>query len=298
MRGRLSSPRFRRRLGWLAILVLVAGLITLAATKYANTGASNATPLIDKPATVYRIPARMHLSKQDRNDLFDVTSRFVRTAVARKHLDSAWNMLGPELKAGQTHKSWDTGFNNVVPFKADGIGLFSILYAYQNDVAIDTGLVSGKGSGWAAKTFTIELKRYPGQPHHWLVASWVPKGIGGGGTLSPSRRAGPPPAAVPVEAVRPLAARSARFLRTARRLPDDVGARRRDPRPPRRATLRRRARLQLQLEPVVDLLVPVLERALGGTMGEQACASRPRRGTPPRLPPRRDARACRPRGSA
>jgi len=79
MRGRLSSPRFRRRLGWLAILVLVAGLITLAATKYANTGASNATPLIDKPATVYRIPARMHLSKQDRNDLFDVTSRFVRT---------------------------------------------------------------------------------------------------------------------------------------------------------------------------------------------------------------------------
>jgi|GEM_PF-3248152 hypothetical protein len=193
MRGRLSSPRFRRRLGWLAILVLVAGLITLAATKYANTGASNATPLIDKPATVYRIPARMHLSKQDRNDLFDVTSRFVRTAVARKHLDSAWNMLGPELKAGQTHKSWDTGFNNVVPFKADGIGLFSILYAYQNDVAIDTGLVSGKGSGWAAKTFTIELKRYPGQPHHWLVASWVPKGIGGGGTLSPSRRAGPPP---------------------------------------------------------------------------------------------------------
>jgi len=192
MRGRLSSPRFRRRLGWLAILVLVAGLITLAATKYANTGASNATPLIDKPATVYRIPARMHLSKQDRNDLFDVTSRFVRTAVARKHLDSAWNMLGPELKAGQTHKSWDTGFNNVVPFKADGIGLFSILYAYQNDVAIDTGLVSGKGSGWAAKTFTIELKRYPGQPHHWLVASWVPKGIGGGGTLSPSRRGGPP----------------------------------------------------------------------------------------------------------
>jgi hypothetical protein len=193
MRRRLSSPRFRRRLTWLAVLLVIAGLITLAATKYANTGASNATPLIDKPATVYRVPARMHLTTRDRNELFAVTSQFVQTAVVRKHLDSAWSMLGPEMKVGQTRASWDTGFNNVVPFKADGIGLFSVLYAYQNDVAIDTGLVSGKGQGWSAKTFTIELKRYPGRPHQWLVASWVPKGIGGGGTLSPTRVAGPAP---------------------------------------------------------------------------------------------------------
>jgi hypothetical protein len=193
MRGRLSSPRFRRRIGWLTVAVVLAGLVTVAVTKYSNTGKSNATPLIDKPATVYRVPARMHLSKQDRNELFAVTSRFVMTAVRRKHLDSAWSMLAPEMKAGQTRKSWDTGFNNVIPFNANGIGLFSILYAYQNDVAVDTGLVSGKGSGWAAKTFTIELKRSPGRAHQWLVASWVPKGIGGGGTLSPSRTAGPPP---------------------------------------------------------------------------------------------------------
>jgi hypothetical protein len=193
MRGRLSSPRFRRRLAWLAIAIVVAGLVTLAATKYENTGKSNATPLIDEPATVYRVPTRMHLSRGDRNELFAVTSQFVMTAVRRKHLNSAWSMLGPEMKAGQTRKSWDTGFNNVIPFKADGIGLFSVLYAYQNDVAIDTGLVSGKGTRWAAKTFTIELKRYPAHPRQWLVASWVPKGIGGGGTLSPSRRAGPAP---------------------------------------------------------------------------------------------------------
>ncbi len=167
--------------------------MTLAATKYSNTGRSNATPLIDKPATVYRFPARMHLTKQDRDELFAVTSRFVMTAVRRKHLDAAWAMLGPEMRVGQTRRSWDTGFNNVVPFKADGIGLFTILYAYQNDVAVDTGLVSGRGNGWAAKTFTIELKRYPGDAREWRVASWVPKGIGGGGTLSPSRRAGPPP---------------------------------------------------------------------------------------------------------
>jgi hypothetical protein len=133
------------------------------------------------------------LSKRDRAQLFDVISRFVQTAVVRKHLDAAWNMLGPEMKAGQTRRSWDTGDNNVVPFNASGIGLFNVLYAYRGDVAIDTGLVSGKGNGWAAKTFTIELKRSPGHASRWLVASWVPKGIGGGGTLSPTHEAGPPP---------------------------------------------------------------------------------------------------------
>jgi hypothetical protein len=193
MRGRLSSPRLRRRLGWLAVALAAAGLIVLAATRYANTGASNATPVIDKPATIERVPSRLHLSGRDRNELFAVTSQFVQTAVMRKHLDSAWEMLGPEMRAGQTRKSWDSGFNNVVPFKAEGIGLFSVLYAYRDDVAIDTGLVAGKGTRWSAKTFTIELKHYPGHPHQWLVASWVPKGIGGGGTLSPSRTAGPPP---------------------------------------------------------------------------------------------------------
>ena len=163
---------------------------------YSNTGHTTATAINhSQKAWVYKVPARMHLTKQDRVHLFDTSNRFVRTAVARKHLDSAWDLLGPEMKAGQTRKSWDTGFNNVVPFKADGIQAWSILYAYDNDVAVDVSLFSrGKGkNGWSGKTFTLELKRYAAHPGQWLVASWVPKGIGGGGTLSPNRRSGPPP---------------------------------------------------------------------------------------------------------
>ena len=137
----------------------------------------------------------MVLTQRDRLDLFRTSAHFVRTAVARKHLDEAWDMLGPEMRAGQTRKSWDTGFNNVVPFKADGIQEWDVLYAYNNDVALDLSLFArGKGKdGWSGKTFTVELKRYAGHPHQWLVASWVPKGIGGGGTLSSNRRSGPPP---------------------------------------------------------------------------------------------------------
>jgi hypothetical protein len=196
MAGRLSSPRFRRRLYWGAGSLAVLAGAAIGAILIGNTGRSNATPLIDKPAWVYREPARMRLTSSDRRDLFNAASLFVRTAVARKHLDSAWNMLGPEMKAGQTRKSWDTGFNNVIPFPAVGIANWSILYAYQNDVAIDLGVVGDPHSDWAGKTFTIELKHYKTQPHNWLVASWVPKGIGGAGQIKSVASAPPPPRTV------------------------------------------------------------------------------------------------------
>jgi hypothetical protein len=183
---------------WVSGWTCAVALIVFVGFHFANTGRSNATA-IDKTKKpwVYKAPAHMRLTKQDRLALFDTSSRFVRTAVSRKHLDSAWELLGPEMKAGQTRKSWDTGFNNVVPFKADGIEAWDILYAYEGDVALDLSLVSGRRSGnnWAGKTFTLELKRDPAS-HRWLVASWVPKGVGGGGTLSPNRRSGPLPPAV------------------------------------------------------------------------------------------------------
>ena len=198
MKRRLTSPRFRRRLIWVGGAISVAAMLTYVGIHFANTGRSNATPLDrTKKAWVYKAPAHMRLSKQDRLELFDTSSRFVRTAVSRKRLDAAWEMLGPEMKAGQTRKSWDSGFNNVVPFRADGIEAWDILYAYEGDVALDLSLVSGRRNAdtWAGKTFTLELKR-DAKSHRWLVASWVPKGVGGGGTLSPNRRSGPPPPAV------------------------------------------------------------------------------------------------------
>jgi hypothetical protein len=197
VKRRLASPRFRRRLLWLGGGSCVTVLVVFVSIHLGNTGHSQATPIDKtKKAWIYQAPAHMRLTKRDRVELFTASSRFVRTAVARKQLDSAWELLGPEMKAGQTRKSWDTGFNNVVPFKADAIEAWDILYAYKDDVALDLSLVSGRrnGDNWAGKTFTLELKRDPAS-HRWLVASWVPRGVGGGGTLS-SSRVGPPPLSV------------------------------------------------------------------------------------------------------
>jgi hypothetical protein len=179
---------------WTIGTLVVIGGIALAAVKIGNTGRSNATPVDHtKHAWVYHEPATVQLTAKDRRKLFSQASLFIQTAVSRKHLDDAWEMLGPEMRAGQTRRSWDSGNNNVVPFQATGIANWDILYAYPNDVALDVGVVGARNSDWAGKTFTIEFKRYPPHPKLWLVASWVPKGIGGSGQIKSVASIPPPP---------------------------------------------------------------------------------------------------------
>ena len=219
MTGRLSSYRFRRRLYWGTSSATVVAGVAIGAIMVGNTGRSNETPLIDKPAWVYHEPAKARLTSADRRELFKTASVFIRTAVARKHLDSAWDMLGPEMKAGQTRKSWDTGNNNVIPFPAVGIANWNILYAYRDDVALDLGVIGDPHSDWAGKTFTIEFKRYKSEPKSWLVASWVPKGIGGAGQIkSVASAPAPPPTVAAVSAkwlLAPLAVVGALLLALA-----------------------------------------------------------------------------------
>src|SRR5213080_2433244 len=165
----LSSPRLRRRLFWSTGIIGVLSALTITAILIGNTGKSNQAPLSNKPAWVYREPQKIVLSNADRRELFETATRFIRTAVARDHLDTAWQMLGPEMRAGQTRRSWDTGFNNVIPFPAIGIATWDVLYAYKDDVAIDLAVVGAGNSDWAGKTFTIELKHYRSHARDWLV---------------------------------------------------------------------------------------------------------------------------------
>ena len=177
MGRRLSSYRFRRRLAWTSgITVVLAGAVA-GAVWIGNTGKSRETPLTDKPVWVYREPRLHRLSQRERLELLATSTHFVRTAVARRHLDEAWNLLGPEMRAGQTRKSWNSGTNNVVPFPVAGIATWDVAYSYEGDVAFDLALVSKPGHDIVGKSFMIELKRYPERGNRWLVAAWVPRGI-------------------------------------------------------------------------------------------------------------------------
>src|SRR5690348_11228730 len=115
MNRRLASPRFRRRLGWTVVLVVIPAMLVVVAVLIGNTGKPTATPLTHGQTWVYHAPKLHHLNHVERAEVLATMSQFVRTAVARKDLDSAWPLLGPMLRAGMTRKEWDSGNNTVVP---------------------------------------------------------------------------------------------------------------------------------------------------------------------------------------
>jgi hypothetical protein len=197
MRRRLSSYRFRRRLAWTTALAAVLAVIVFASIRIGNTGKSTETPFTGKAVWIYHEPRLHQLSRRERLDLLATSFHFVRTAVARRHLDEAWVLLGPEMQAGQTRKSWNTGTNNVVPFPVADIVAWNVLYSYAGDVAFNLALVSKPGNDIVGKTFTIELKRYPRRGNRWLVARWVPAGIttAGQSRAAAAQAPAPPPGA-------------------------------------------------------------------------------------------------------
>jgi hypothetical protein len=194
MAGRLSSHRFRRRVAWLGVSIAVLGVVVGGSMWIGNTGRTIETPLSDEAASVYEEPPVHPLTRAERTRVFETSMHFVRTAVARRNLDDAWELLGPEMQAGQTRKSWNTGSNNVVPFPAAGVAAWDVLYSYDDDVALDLALVATPGGDTVGKSFTIELKRYPARGDRWLVASWVPRGISGPGQSRAAAAAPEPPA--------------------------------------------------------------------------------------------------------
>lgn len=173
------------------------GGVVASAVEIGNTGHSTSTPIdTTKTAWVYHAPKALKLTGRDRQELLDISMRFVRTAVARKHLDDAWELAAPELRQGESRREWDTGNIAVPPFVARGIGTWDVLYSYSNDVAFDLDLIGAKHEQFLSKTFTIELKKRRG---HWLVASWTPHGVATLNALKPSARpAEPSPVKAPL----------------------------------------------------------------------------------------------------
>ena len=177
MGKRLSSPRFRRRLAWLAVCVLVAAAVA-GAVMLLPTSKRAPEVFTKEPPKVYKAPQPVALDRNNRAEVVLAASNFIKTAVRRKHVDLSWDMTAPSLKQGFTRKQWAKGDIPVVPYPAVAIRELQVDWSYRDDVALDIVLVAKTGSRLPPKSFMIELKRSPGTVHRrWLVASWAPHGV-------------------------------------------------------------------------------------------------------------------------
>jgi hypothetical protein len=171
---RIESPRFQRRLLWVAGLVLAAGIAAVLIVFLRNTGTSVATPHNDKPVQIVHPNRDVKLAPAART----VAQRFIQTAVLRKHLDQAWTISGPQVRGGLTYKEWLTGNIPVVPFN---FPLESALISKKVVLDPDTGRVTitvvllSTNKKVKPNYFFLDLVKVgTAKQAHWIVDGWVP----------------------------------------------------------------------------------------------------------------------------
>ena len=107
-----------------------------------------------------------------------IAQKFIKTAVARKNLESAYTIVGPSIKQGMTLAEWKTGDIAVIPFPVDQLAYapFKVDYAHPNDVLMEVALLTNEGSKIKGQTFFIGIKKFgKGDKARWLVDNWVPR---------------------------------------------------------------------------------------------------------------------------
>jgi hypothetical protein len=171
--GITGSRRVRRRITWLAALGAAAGAIAVLVLVLPNHGGdTTVAPTADSP--------RQHIEVQQKRleklpaQARTVAGEFLLTALARKHLDQAWKLAGPEVREGLTHKEWMTG-NIAVPVADGGVGdtRMGVDSVTADEVWLRV-LVSPARAGkqFRPMVYSVRLNRVGG---HWLVNELQPR---------------------------------------------------------------------------------------------------------------------------
>jgi hypothetical protein len=163
-------PGWQKALPWIIAVLVVGGLIA-AGIIWSNTGTSTATPLTNRPADDRsQVPATVKLPA----GATQVARTFIKTAVARKNLPAAYNLVTEQIRQGQSLKSWNTGNIAVVPYPVDAVKYapMKIDFSYPKEAQIEVALLPKAGSKTRGQLFLMDLVKRNGK---WLVNSWVPR---------------------------------------------------------------------------------------------------------------------------
>jgi hypothetical protein len=185
---RLNSPRFVRRITWVAALVLVAGIVAFTIARFGNTAESNEVPVrVNEPAqgvqpTRRTVPLDTKARVVAGEFILTAVQRDVPAAQLRKNLRKAWTLLAPSSPHRDcgghqcTLDEWLTGDIPIQPYPADALdkASFSIEESYPDEVVLQVALLPKDGAGVQGQIFWISLLKQEGK---WLVNEWSPRVI-------------------------------------------------------------------------------------------------------------------------
>jgi hypothetical protein len=169
----LKSPRTQKYLLWFSAFVLAAGIAAVLVVFLGNTGHSEPQSFSSEPVQTVAKPSKnITLEKAQR----ELAGKFILTAVQRKRLQDAWNLVGPGLRQGMTYKEWLKGTIPVVPF-LDPIRLAPIkVDISQKNYALIEVIIVPASKNVKSQIFTMEMiKVGKGSKSHWVVNSWAPR---------------------------------------------------------------------------------------------------------------------------
>jgi len=191
--GRLSSPRFRRRLLKVGGLAAVAAGAAVVSILFWNTGKSYDTPLSTEPAIVPTVRENVGLTKTEQRQVIRAASRFVQTAVRREHLAESYDLVSETLRGGFTRAEWASGNIPVQPYPVDA-ARWKFDYTYEDEIGLQIYVVPDRGNNLRPMVFYMTMTK--GDNGRWLVDSWVPR-AGTGGSSERSSGSGAPATTTP-----------------------------------------------------------------------------------------------------
>lgn len=184
----LESPRWRKRLAWLG----AAGVIVIGAVGVSVLYPSNGPPEEDatvgapQQAQVYHEPKHIRLTRIQRAKVLATAANFVSHAVARKGVELSYDLTHPVLRQGMSRAEWRSGTIPVEPFPVDE-ARWKLVYTDQDAIGLQVLLFPPAKSGLRPSVFDMELSPVG---ERFLVSSWAPAGMAGGGTPSGPATAG------------------------------------------------------------------------------------------------------------
>jgi hypothetical protein len=175
LNGFLNSPRKQRRFTIVSAAVLVIGASAfLAMVVFKGTPNAFTDTISNKPATLYHPDKTVKLSPEE----IAIARKFIKTAVERRDIDAAYELVHADLKGNLTRKQWDTGNIPVVTYPARNAdtAAFTVDYSFKTSALLEVDLVARRGQDQRPELrFFIGLKRAGGKPNgRWLVNYWQP----------------------------------------------------------------------------------------------------------------------------
>jgi hypothetical protein len=169
-----SSRKFNKWFPWISGAVLVVGVIVFLGVHFSNTADPEPTQPTGPPVQAAAPPQKNIAFPAA---AWKVAREFVFTAVARKHLDEAYAITHPSIRAGISKKEWRSGNLPVVYSPAAKIlktNWKNTNYAHPRDAQINVIIIPTKGKPWNAQIGLAKVGQ--GSNAHWLVSYFGPVG--------------------------------------------------------------------------------------------------------------------------